>query len=65
MSKEETCFDFEWHCPRCKRNGISFGDDEFWKFCPYCGSSIEVKEIDYAAMAASVEKAEHEVQTPE
>ena len=43
MNKEEHAFD--WFCRNCDDHGLVSG--KLWKFCPFCGSQLEIKEVPF------------------
>lgn len=38
--------DFEWKCRKCGSHGYVCSD-VLWKYCPYCGSELEIHEENY------------------
>jgi len=41
-------YDFEWKCtnPDCGEGGSCHGENKLYKVCPYCGSKVEVKNVE-------------------
>lgn len=37
--------EFDWFCPDCGEHGLVSG--KLWKRCPYCGSELKIKEVEY------------------
>ena len=39
--KPDDDHEFKWKCAKCDREG-TVSEDVFWKFCPYCGSPVDI-----------------------